>query len=104
QDGNGHGTHVAGTVAGGAYGVAKKAKVVAVRGWTPPGRQFFDQVTEMCAGDAGQGRWTCSRWPNRAVLAITSAINASKVGELSACVPGRCEVMRAPPGRCAGRG
>ncbi|WP_424211993.1 S8 family peptidase [Streptomyces sp. BI20] len=31
QDGHGHGTHVAGTVAGGAYGVAKKAKIVGVR-------------------------------------------------------------------------
>ncbi|OII60362.1 serine protease [Streptomyces sp. CC53] len=31
QDGHGHGTHVAGTVAGSAYGVAKKAKIVAVR-------------------------------------------------------------------------
>ncbi|MFF5454122.1 S8 family peptidase [Streptomyces sp. NPDC012950] len=31
QDGNGHGTHVATTVAGTTYGVAKKAKVVAVR-------------------------------------------------------------------------
>jgi subtilisin family serine protease len=30
-DGNGHGTHVAGTVAGSRYGVAKQAKVVAVR-------------------------------------------------------------------------
>ncbi|MGW5974554.1 S8 family peptidase [Streptomyces sp. NPDC055186] len=31
QDGNGHGTHVAGTVAGSAYGVAKKASIVGVR-------------------------------------------------------------------------
>ncbi|MFD5698065.1 S8 family peptidase [Streptomyces lasiicapitis] len=31
QDGHGHGTHVAGTVAGSKYGVAKKAKIVAVR-------------------------------------------------------------------------
>ncbi|MET9439521.1 S8 family peptidase [Streptomyces sp. NPDC006610] len=31
QDGNGHGTHVATTVAGSTYGVAKKAKIVAVR-------------------------------------------------------------------------
>jgi subtilisin family serine protease len=31
KDGNGHGTHVAGTLAGSKYGVAKKAKVVAVR-------------------------------------------------------------------------
>ncbi|MGW6454631.1 S8 family peptidase [Streptomyces sp. NPDC055078] len=31
QDGNGHGTHVAGTVAGAAHGVAKKAKIVGVR-------------------------------------------------------------------------
>ncbi|MGC5413298.1 S8 family serine peptidase, partial [Streptomyces sp. DT225] len=31
DDGNGHGTHVAGTIAGATYGVAKKAKIVAVR-------------------------------------------------------------------------
>ncbi|TGZ76599.1 hypothetical protein EX30DRAFT_375359 [Ascodesmis nigricans] len=30
-DGNGHGTHVAGTIAGKTYGVAKKANVIAVR-------------------------------------------------------------------------
>ncbi|MBT2469240.1 S8 family peptidase [Streptomyces sp. ISL-66] len=31
QDGHGHGTHVAGTVGGTSYGVAKKAKIVGVR-------------------------------------------------------------------------
>ncbi|GAA4074972.1 S8 family peptidase [Streptomyces shaanxiensis] len=31
SDGNGHGTHVAGTIAGSRYGVAKNAEVVAVR-------------------------------------------------------------------------
>ncbi|MGN9757193.1 S8 family peptidase [Streptomyces sp. SD31] len=31
QDGNGHGTHVATTIAGSTYGVAKNAKIVAVR-------------------------------------------------------------------------
>ncbi|WP_037622518.1 S8 family peptidase [Streptomyces aureus] len=31
EDGNGHGTQVAGTIAGSAYGVAKKARLVAVR-------------------------------------------------------------------------
>jgi subtilisin family serine protease len=31
QDGNGHGTHVASTVAGSTYGVAKKANIVGVR-------------------------------------------------------------------------
>ncbi|KAJ6255803.1 cuticle-degrading serine protease [Drechslerella dactyloides] len=31
SDGNGHGTHCAGTIAGNTYGVAKKAKIVAVK-------------------------------------------------------------------------
>jgi subtilisin family serine protease len=31
QDGNGHGTHVAGTVGGAAYGVAKNTRLIAVR-------------------------------------------------------------------------
>jgi subtilisin family serine protease len=44
QDGNGHGTHVAGTVAGTSYGVAKKANIVAVRVLNNAGSGTIAQV------------------------------------------------------------
>ncbi|TJZ49575.1 S8 family peptidase [Streptomyces piniterrae] len=44
NDGNGHGTHVAGTIAGAAHGVAKKAKIVAVRVLDDQGSGTTEQV------------------------------------------------------------
>ncbi|OKH94684.1 serine protease [Streptomyces uncialis] len=44
QDGNGHGTHVAGIVAGTRYGVAKKARVVGVRVLNDAGSGTIAQV------------------------------------------------------------
>ncbi|MFF1273116.1 S8 family peptidase [Streptomyces marokkonensis] len=44
DDGNGHGTHVAATVAGAAHGVAKKADVVAVRVLDDNGSGTTEQV------------------------------------------------------------
>jgi subtilisin family serine protease len=44
DDGNGHGTHVAGTIAGAAHGVAKKAKIVAVRVLDNDGSGTTEQV------------------------------------------------------------
>ncbi|MCM2576912.1 S8 family peptidase [Streptomyces meridianus] len=44
DDGNGHGTHVAGTIAGAAHGVAKKAEIVAVRVLDDQGSGTTEQV------------------------------------------------------------
>ncbi|MEU3045936.1 S8 family peptidase [Streptomyces sp. NPDC006984] len=44
DDGNGHGTHVAGTIAGAAHGVAKKAEIVAVRVLDDNGSGTTEQV------------------------------------------------------------
>ncbi|WNE99456.1 S8 family peptidase [Streptomyces luomodiensis] len=44
DDGNGHGTHVAGTIAGAEHGVAKKANIVAVRVLDDQGSGTTEQV------------------------------------------------------------
>jgi subtilisin family serine protease len=44
RDCNGHGTHVAGIVGGGTYGVAKNVSIVAVRAFDCSGHGTFSQV------------------------------------------------------------
>ncbi|RNL73214.1 S8 family peptidase [Streptomyces sp. I6] len=44
DDGNGHGTHVAATIAGSSHGIAKKAKIVAVRVLDDSGSGTTEQV------------------------------------------------------------
>ncbi|SCK42992.1 S8 family peptidase [Streptomyces sp. WMMB 322] len=46
DDGQGHGTHVAGTIAGSDHGVAKKAKIVAVRVLDDQGSGTTEQVVK----------------------------------------------------------
>jgi subtilisin family serine protease len=46
NDGQGHGTHVAGTIAGSDHGVAKKAKIVAVRVLDDQGSGTTEQVVK----------------------------------------------------------
>lgn len=46
EDGNGHGTHVAGTIAGAKHGVAKKADIVAVRVLDDGGTGTTEQVVD----------------------------------------------------------
>lgn len=43
-DGNGHGTHVAGTTAGQMYGVAKEANLIAVRVMNDKGSGSYDDI------------------------------------------------------------
>lgn len=52
-DGNGHGTHVAGTAAGSIYGIAKKAKIVAVKVLNAEGSGTY-------AGIIKGMEWTCT--------------------------------------------
>jgi subtilisin family serine protease len=46
QDGHGHGTHVAGIIAGSTFGVAKNAKIVAVRVLNNQGSGTWEQVIQ----------------------------------------------------------
>ncbi|KAI6380651.1 hypothetical protein MCOR25_001586 [Pyricularia grisea] len=75
EDGDGHGTHVAGTVAGKTYGVAKKAQVVAVRVFGSDG--------------TGQASWTIAgiTWAVNDILARNAASSSVINLSLSASAP-----------------
>ncbi len=82
-DCNGHGTHVAGTISGKKYGVAKEVEVVAVRVLGCDGRGPFSQViagvdwvTSHSAGPA-VANMSIGGKPNRAVdQAVTTSIDS----------------------------
>lgn len=56
EDGNGHGTHCAGTIASRKYGVAKKANVIAVKVLGSNGSGTMSDVLEGVVWAAGQAK------------------------------------------------
>lgn len=60
-DGNGHGTHCAGTVAGQTYGVAKEANLIAVRVLNAKGSGSYDDIVEGINWMVGNAKTTGRR-------------------------------------------
>jgi len=84
-DGNGHGTHCAGTVGGAIHGVAKKANLVAVKVLGASGGGTWADVT---AGVT----WSCNNGAvGRSVLSMSlggAGSNAALTNAINACVDG----------------
>ncbi|KAF3170316.1 hypothetical protein TWF225_010440 [Orbilia oligospora] len=77
----GHGTHVAGTIAGKTYGVAKKAKIVAVKALDDKGDGFHSYTI------------ACLNWIGRNAKAGKSVVNISLGGEKSKAVNDAVEAL-----------
>lgn len=74
-DGNGHGTHCAGTVAGETYGIAKEANLIAVRVLNDKGSGSLDDVIAGIEW-AAQAMSTSGK-PSVANLSLGSSYSAS---------------------------
>jgi subtilisin family serine protease len=80
EDGNGHGTHCAGTAGGASYGIAKKASIVAVGVLGPAGSGSYDDViagVNWSADDCGNSKCVGSMsLGGGASTAVDNAVNA----------------------------
>ncbi|OLY79926.1 Subtilisin-like protease [Smittium mucronatum] len=77
NDGNGHGTHVAGTIASKSFGVAKKAKLVAVKVFNDSGSGY---ISDVIAGI----QYTVSDYTSRKIEALKLGLAPPRsVGNLS---------------------
>jgi subtilisin family serine protease len=74
-DGNGHGTHCAGTVAGQTYGVAKEANLIAVRVLNDAGSGSLDDV--IAGIEWAVGNMNSSGKPSVANLSLGSSYSSS---------------------------
>ncbi|KXS11076.1 subtilisin-like protein [Gonapodya prolifera JEL478] len=83
-DGNGHGTHVAGTVAGATYGVAKRASIVAVKVLDKNGSGSWSDIIAGIAWVAQQARNSTRR--SVANLSITGSYMQSVNDAIASCV------------------
>jgi subtilisin family serine protease len=105
SDGNGHGTHVAGTVAGAGLGVAKKAKVVAVRvldnsGASTTARVIagIDWVTRNARRPAVANLSLGGPYNDRLDAAVRASIRSGVTYTVAAGNEGRAAALHSPAG------
>ncbi|MFD7133337.1 S8 family peptidase [Streptomyces sp. NPDC059894] len=105
SDGNGHGTHVAGIVAGASAGVAKKAKVVAVRVLDDAGASTtarviagIDWVTRNARGPAVAVLSLGGPYNERLDAAVRASIRSGVTYTVAAGNGGRPAALHSPAG------
>lgn len=79
EDCHGHGTHVAGTVAGSTYGVAKDAHIIPVRVFGCDGSGTTDDVWYAL-------NWITSTWRNADRMVINMSLGSAKANNVNAMI------------------